>query len=123
MAPNVLNGFLLTLIFLILQFLILVLIGHSVNQIWLSFSKTFTVVIVVVVVVVVVVMMATRTTITTMVVVVMITTTTTLMHGIYNYIPEINLVSGAYSAAAVLFIVGATCNVISHMKFFFVLLH
>jgi hypothetical protein len=63
--------------------------------------------------------MATRTTtITATVIMMMITTATTLMHGIYNYIPEINFVSGAYSAAAVLFTVGATCDVISHMNFF-----
>ena len=28
----------------------------------------------------------------------------TLMHGIYNYIPETNHVSGAYSVAAVLYL-------------------
>ena len=39
----------------------------------------------------------------------------TYMHGIYNYIPETNHVSSAYSVAAA-FTVCATCNVTSHVE-------
>jgi len=39
------------------------------------------------------------------------------MQGIYNCIPKTNHVSRVYSVAAVLYVVCAACNVISHMKY------